>query len=142
MAYMWIAGPDIGREVRGRPLRYLLVSLLAEADGPLTVEQLVGGCVHAGVVFTGRPSKVVSDALRWEQRNGRVKRPGRGIYTLGTVPRSTRHWIRHRTEQARHWLRVAGELGGDQDLTSLLEAEPWPNDSWVRPWPSWPTSQT
>lgn len=43
-----------------------------------------------------RPSKRVSDALRWEIARGRVLRTGWGRYAPGTAPRQTRAWIRDR----------------------------------------------
>ncbi len=155
MGYNWQPCPvTTGRDLRGRPLRYLLITLLAEAGVPLGINDLVSGCEADGVVFSGRASKSVSDALRWELRSGRVVRVRRGVYRLGEMPRSTMHWIRQRTEQTRHWLRLADELGvpaagapftgvispADDELMGAAKQSPWPEESWVRPWPYWPTT--
>lgn len=53
-------------ELRGRVLRYLLTAFLAEAGGAITIKALIARCEREGVVFDGRASKIVSDALRWE----------------------------------------------------------------------------
>ncbi len=155
MGYNWQPCPvGTGRDLRGRPLRYLLVTLLAEANRPLAMPELIAACVAEGVVFDGRSSKLVSDALRWEVRNGRVVHVRRGVYQLGEMPRSTMHWIRRRTDQTRHWLRwaegsgvpVSGSpftkplTGAEQELIQSAKQAPWTDDSWVRPWPYWPTS--
>ena len=83
-------------ELRGLPLRYVLAKLLHENGGAMTVKELVAGCEAAGVVFTSRASKLVSDALRWEVRRGRAIRLARGIYRYGHAPRSTLWRIRKR----------------------------------------------
>lgn len=155
MGYTWQPCPiGTGRALRGRPLRYLLITLLADEDRPLEVKELIAGCVANGVVFDGRASKVVSDALRWEIRSGRVVRLRRGVYSLGVVPRSTMHWIRRRTDQTRHWLCWAEESGipaygspytrptsiAERKVIQAAKQSPWPEDSWVRPWPYWLTS--
>lgn len=101
----------MGAELRGRELRYLLTTLLRSAQRPLTVGELVAGCEAEGVVFSGRASKVVSDALRWEVGWGRVRRLSRGVYCYGEAPRSTVHWIARRVAIVRaHLARArAGE---------------------------------
>ena len=105
--FTWEVGSN--GSLRGRPLRYLLVRLLHDAskgpDGPgsagavLTVRELVAGCEAAGVVFTDRASKLVSDSLRWEVRRGRVRRIARGVYVFADAPRSTLWRIRKRTSE-------------------------------------------
>ena len=94
-----------GRNVWGRHLRYLLTMHLRESPVPLNVRELVALCQAEGVVFDRRPSKVVSDALRWEIGHGRVRRLRRGVYTSSQTPRSTVHWIRTRVEILRAHLR-------------------------------------
>jgi hypothetical protein len=49
-----------------------------------------------GFEFAGRPSKSISDALRWEMRYGRVRRHARGMYGPGSMPRSTEYRIHQR----------------------------------------------
>ena len=99
--------------LRGRPLRYVLVTLLRDAAfdpavaNTLTIAQLVSKLHAAGVVIDGRPSKVVSDALRWEVRRGRVNRLERGVYGYAGAPRSTMWRIRRRTAAVRAHLAWA-----------------------------------
>ena len=64
---------------RGLDLRYVLTAYLHEL-GPLSVEQLISELTADEFELTGRPSKTISDALRWERRRGRVIRIGRGLY--------------------------------------------------------------
>ena len=49
----------------------------------------------------GRPSKEISDALRWEVARGRAVRLGRGRYAAGRVADVTRHRMRRRIDTAR-----------------------------------------
>ncbi len=100
--------------ISGRQLRYLLTTLLIEAGRPLTVRELVLLCNREGVVFQGRASKVISDALRWEISWSRVTRIGRGVYraSSGMIPRSTRHWIAKRVRQVRVYLAAVRTQAG------------------------------
>jgi len=86
-----------GRELHGRELRYRLTLLLRDASRPMTVRDLVARFECADVMIAGRPSKTISDALRWEIRRGRVRRTARSTYATGRIPRSTvwfiRRWI-------------------------------------------------
>ena len=66
-------------QVNGTELRYLLTTYLFD-QGPATVAELVDALMYHGFCATGRPSKVVSDALRGEMAHGRVRRLGRGRY--------------------------------------------------------------
>lgn len=76
--------------LRGTELRYALVRL-AELIGPASVPELIAGLHRWGFTVDGRPSKTISDALRWERRRGRVSRWGRGYYNAGEMPRGTEH---------------------------------------------------
>lgn len=89
--------------VTGRPLRYLLTTFLLEAGSELSVRELAAMCERQGVVFDGRASKVISDALRWEIGWGRVRRVRRGVYAGcgADIARSTRRWIASRAAQLR-----------------------------------------
>ena len=101
MVVMGYFHPVVGNEwgpVGGRELRYLLTWRLRKAGGPMSVADLVTWCDQIGVVFDGRASKVISDALRWEVIWKRVTRLSRGIYCFARVPRSTWVWIRRRAE--------------------------------------------
>jgi hypothetical protein len=64
--------------------------------GPQTVAQLIDALTYQGFQFSGRPSKAVSDALRWEIGHGRVRRRGWGRYGPGPIPPSTAHRIHQR----------------------------------------------
>ncbi len=81
-----------GRMLRGTELRYVLVRLL-QLIGPATVAELAEGLRQWGFVVAGRPSKTISDALRWERARDRVRRLDRGRYRAGGMPRSTEHRI-------------------------------------------------
>ncbi|HVM07930.1 MAG TPA: hypothetical protein VM345_05690 [Acidimicrobiales bacterium] len=94
----------------GRPaasevlLRYVLTVTLLDAprDRSMTVAELAGAVEHGGFRIEGRAGKVISDALRWEVRRGRVVRVGRNQYKAGPrVPRSTEHRMRTRIATAR-----------------------------------------
>jgi len=95
--YIPVVGDELG-EVGGRDLRYLLTWLLRTNGRPLAVCELVDWCQQAGVELPGRPSKVISDSLRWEVAWGRVRRVRRGVYCFVGMPRSTWCWIRRRVE--------------------------------------------
>jgi len=95
------ANDSTGRRVlRGTELRYALVRLI-QLTGPATVPELIAGLAYWGFAVDGRPSKTVSDALRWERRRGRVMRRGRGLYSAGEMPRSTEHRIIRRIVELR-----------------------------------------
>jgi hypothetical protein len=81
--------------LRGIELRYVLTFHLAN-QGPATLPELINGLHHHGFRVRGRPSKAISDALRWEIEHGRVHRLGRGRYGPGYIPRSTDYRIHQR----------------------------------------------
>jgi hypothetical protein len=81
--------------LRGIDLRYMLTMQLAH-HGPATVAELIDALGYQGFCVRGRPSKAVSDALRWEIEHGRVHRLGRGRYGPAYIPRSTDCRIHHR----------------------------------------------
>lgn len=83
------------RPIAGLHLRYVLTLHLADT-GESTIDGLVAAVEQAGFAIRGRPSKTISDALRWEIRRGRVVRRGRGRFGPGTMPRQTRSWMRKR----------------------------------------------
>jgi hypothetical protein len=84
-----------GTCLRGIELRYALTLYLAQ-HGPQSVADLISGLEYQGFSFAGRPSKAISDALRWEAVRGRVVHQRRGIYGPGAVPRSTEYRIHQR----------------------------------------------
>ena len=98
----------------GVELRYVLTALIWSEPRTWTTAELADRLVEAGFDVGGRPSKVVADALRWEQGRGRVVRTGRGRYVAGSVPGATMRRIRRRADE--RWRRVR--------MTSELEARP------------------
>jgi hypothetical protein len=80
------------RCLRGTELRYVLTHHLF-VHGPATVADLVEMLDWHGFETKGRPSKAISDALRWEVLRDRVRRRGRGRYGPGSMPRGTEHRI-------------------------------------------------
>lgn len=86
--------------LRGIELRYALTRLL-ELIGPCSIPELLAGLDNWGFAVEGRPSKTISDALRWERRRGRVYRRGRGLYSVGRAPRSTEYRIMSRVFELR-----------------------------------------
>ena len=81
--------------LRGIDLRYVLTMHLA-SQGPATIVELIDALSHHGFHIRGRPSKAVSDALRWEVEHGRVHRLARGRYGPAYIPRSTDYRIHQR----------------------------------------------
>lgn len=81
---------------------WALLTLSIHAAGrPVTVAELVDVVTREGVEPGGRPSKVISDALRAEVAKGWVRRVGRGLYAPGRLPRSSKSRLRARLERAR-----------------------------------------
>jgi hypothetical protein len=103
--------------LRGIELRYVLTFHLAN-QGPATVAELIDVIRHHGFCVHGRPSKAISDALRWEIEHGRVHRLGRGGYGPGHIPRSTDYRILRRVLALREavvaerWAQRVPPLGG------------------------------
>ncbi|MEO1064506.1 MAG: hypothetical protein AAFZ07_24060 [Actinomycetota bacterium] len=85
----------------GLDLRYVLTTTLVEHGRTMTVDELSRSLLASGFTLAGRPSKTISDSLRWEVRRGRVVRLGRGRYGAREMPKSTRHRLRERTRARR-----------------------------------------
>jgi hypothetical protein len=83
---------------RARRLRYALTLVVHDAGQPMTLGQMQAAAERMGIEVPGRPSKAISDGLRWEVRKGRLVRLGRGRYGPGHVPRSTLHGIRQQVQ--------------------------------------------
>ncbi|MGH3641710.1 MAG: hypothetical protein ACRDUX_22080 [Mycobacterium sp.] len=92
------------RELRGIELRYALTLYLAQ-HGRQTIPQLIRAMTHQGFHFGGRPSKAISDALRWEIGRDRVRHISRGVYGPGAIPRSTEYRIHQRVIAMREEVR-------------------------------------
>jgi len=99
--------------LRGIELRYALVRLV-QLIGPATIPELADGLLRWGFAVEGRPSKTISDALRWERQRDRVRRRGRGLYTAGAMPRSTEHRIIWRVVAMREELAALSLEGGQK----------------------------
>lgn len=96
--------------LRGIELRYVLTHYLLH-NGTCSVSQLAAELDSRGFGVRGRPSKAISDALRWERDHGRVFRRGRGRYGPASMPRGTEHRIHRRVMELR--ARAAGTHPGD-----------------------------
>ena len=95
-----LSPPSPPRVLRATELRYVLTRIL-QLNGPSSVADVVAELHRWGFIVAGRPSKTVSDALRWEIGRGRVFRTGRGRYRAGWAPRSTEHRIIQRVDAMR-----------------------------------------
>jgi hypothetical protein len=100
-------------EVSGIELRYLLTTYLFD-HGPATVGELVEALTYHGFRIGGRPSKSVSDALRWEMAHGRVFRLRRGRYGPASMPRATVYRMNQRV-LALHARVAELSRGGGQE---------------------------
>jgi hypothetical protein len=98
--------------LRGIELRYALTLYLAQ-HGPTTVADLIDAMNYQGFDIPGRASKTVSDALRREIVNGRVRRLRRGRYGPGSMPRATEYRIHRRVLALRE--EAAERSGRDGD---------------------------
>jgi hypothetical protein len=96
----------------GIELRYVLTMQLLH-EGPATVAEMIEALRRQGFCFRGRPSKAVSDALRWEMGRGRVRRLGRGRYGPSSIPRGTEYRIHQRVLALRAAARDATEKAWD-----------------------------
>ncbi|WP_052238687.1 hypothetical protein [Mycolicibacterium setense] len=86
--------------LRGTNLRYVLTAQLLR-NGAQSVADLVDALGDQGFTVRGRPSKAISDALRWEMAHGRVYRVRHGRYRPAEMPRSTEYRIRERVAALR-----------------------------------------
>jgi hypothetical protein len=94
--------------VEGIELRYVLTMHLSQ-HGPATITEMIEALSWHGFCVLGRPSKAVSDALRWEMRRGRVRRLGRARYGPAYIPRGTEYRIHQRVLALRAAARDAAE---------------------------------
>jgi hypothetical protein len=101
------------RLLRGTELRYVLTYHLA-LHGPATIADLIEMLDWHGFETSGRASKAISDALRWEMRRDRVRRRGRGLYFPGPIPRGTEHRIHTRVLKLRAEAKQLSLRGGQK----------------------------
>lgn len=99
----WRNGGIEADALRGRGLRFVLVDQIRRRR-TCTVAELVKYIANAGYELPGRPSKIISDALRWEVARGRVVRTARGRYSYGHVPSTTARRIRVFAERCLAWI--------------------------------------
>lgn len=114
--------PPDPRELVGIVLRYYLTLVMVDAGGEVTVRGLGDRLLADGCTVSGRRSKVISDALRWEVRRGRVIRVGRGRYVATRFPRQTLAWMRSRIEK--------------EMARPRRPVRPWPVGDWRVGWTS------
>jgi hypothetical protein len=123
---------DDHHALSGRDLRYVLTRYIQQ--GHNTVSALARQLAADGYTVWGRASKVISDALRWEIRNGRVRRLRRGVYTIGTIPRTTSHRIATRARAlfvSPHVVAVRRNVSASPDPNCIPPADRhW--RQWVR----------
>jgi len=129
--------------LRGRALRFVLVDeLMARRDG-MTVAEMVRVLAGHGFDLGGRASKVISDALRWETRRGRVVRLGRGRYRFSHAARSTVRRIGILAARSRAWVvaslrRSPASQAPDASLAAAPAGSlgalkpPWADLAWLR----------
>jgi hypothetical protein len=87
-------------QLHGIELRYVLTLHLFQ-HGAATVTELIDVLGWHGFCVRGRPSKAVSDALRWEIGRGRVRRLRRGLYGPAYIPHATEYQIINRVRSLR-----------------------------------------
>jgi hypothetical protein len=91
--------------LHGIELRYVLTMHLAH-NGLATIAEMMDALNAQGFCVSGRASKAISDALRWEMGRERVRRLGRGLYGPRYIPRGTEYRIHQRVLA----LRAAAKL--------------------------------
>lgn len=89
--------------LRGRALRFVLVDELRQRP-EMSVAELVAAVAAHGFDLGGRASKIISDALRWEVRRGRVTRLRRGWYAYLRAPAATARRIGRLAVACRVWM--------------------------------------
>ena len=122
--------------LRGRGLRFVLVDEMMGRD-EISVRELAARLASRGYRLEGRASKVISDALRWEVRRGRVVRIARGRYRYVSAPASTARRIRLFAARCRAWLDAVAH----GDRPPQFPPDPRPGPYWRAlhdpAWPPW-----
>ncbi len=104
----------------------------------MTVAEMVELTAAHGFTLTGRASKVISDALRWEVARGRVVRTGRGVYEYGRAPRTTARRIRIFARQCLAWTAAVARGETPPPLPPVPSHRAWHSDledPYRPPWP-------
>ena len=90
--------------LRGRGLRWVLLDEL-KRHHELSVAAMAGTLAgHGFHLGPGRASKLISDALRWEVRRGRITRPTRGVYRWVGATQATTRRIAILARRSRDWI--------------------------------------
>ena len=89
--------------ITGRGLRMILVNEMMVRH-EITVAEMVDVVSTMGFHLPGRASKVISDALRWEVRAGRVQRVRRGVYRFVSAPKSRIRRTKILAARSRAWI--------------------------------------
>ena len=90
--------------LRGRGLRWVLLDELKHHT-ELTVATMARILADHGFdLGPGRASKIISDALRWEVRRGRIARPARGVYRWIGATTATSRRITILARRCREWI--------------------------------------
>ena len=129
--------------LRGRALRFVLVDELMRRPEMSVAEMVTVLQVDHGFDLGGRASKVISDALRWETRRGRVVRLGRGRYRFVRAARSTTRRIGILATRCRAWVVAimrrqtlapvpSGGLFAVPAGAVALPKPPWVDLRWLR----------
>jgi hypothetical protein len=87
--------------LRARLLRYFVCLELQMSDDPLTVRELSARLERSGFRIKGRPSKAISDTIRWAVPRGWIRPYGRATYGRGQVGRTTLRYMRETLARAR-----------------------------------------
>jgi hypothetical protein len=87
----------------GRSLRFVLLAEIRRRR-TMSVAEMVAFLADTGYQVTGRPSKTISDALRWEIARGRVVRLRRGVYRYGRAPRTTARRVQLFAKRCDAWI--------------------------------------
>jgi len=139
-----LSGTGGVQPLRGRALRFVLLDELMQREDGMTVAEMVDTLVlRHGFDLGGRASKIISDALRWETRRGRVVRLGRGRYRFVRAARSTTRRIGILATRCRAWavaimrrqsivpVLVAGRLA-TVGVAGEVPKPPWGDLRWLR----------
>src|SRR5690606_19404409 len=97
----WLAHSIAPNAIRGWELRFVLTVMLAEVGGVVTIRQMEAQLVRDGYSLVGRPSRVISDALRLEIEKGRVRRVARGRYRFVGMSKTTESRFRNGARRVR-----------------------------------------
>ena len=129
--------------LRGRALRFVLVDELMRRPEMTVAEMVTVLEVDHGFDLCGRASKVISDALRWETRRGRVARVARGRYRFVRAARSTARRIGILAARCRAWVVAIMRRGTVVPVPSAgpfsapagavaVPKPPWADLRWLR----------